>query len=191
LGFTGGIITQADVRGLIFGKSVVQAVDAELDWTKSAGAIGTFRFYGRGTWQPKLKRQVAQGEAWFDDGDDLNGPLVARGHAGVDWTRGATAAGLNMQYFSSYRAAYGMSNSESGSNAEIRRLQGRNRIPAQVYLDLSLRHQFSSAVEMTVGVLNILDSSPPIVADRFNMLGYSFYGDPRRRRAELVLSSAF
>jgi outer membrane receptor protein involved in Fe transport len=134
---------------------------------------------------------VAQGEALFEDGDDLTGPLVRRGHAGVEWTWGSTAVGLNAQHFSSYRAAYGLSNSESGSNAEIRRLQGRNRIPAQTYVDLSVRHRFSSALEVTVGVINILDSSPPIVADRFNNLGYSFYGDPRRRRFELVLLSAF
>jgi outer membrane receptor protein involved in Fe transport len=191
LGFTGGIVTQADVRGLLLGSSVVKAVDVELDWTVPAGAFGSFRIYGRGTWQPPLRRRIAQGEPQFEDGDDIDGPLVSRGHGGVEWTQGATTIGVNAQYFSSYRAAYGDAVSQSGVNDEIRRLQGRDRIPSQTYFDLSVRHRFSTALELSAGVINIFDHSPPIVAERFNLFGYSFYGDPRRRRFELAATTNF
>ncbi len=189
LGFTGGIITQADVRGLLHGSSVVEAIDVELDWTLPAGGLGSLRLYGRGTWHPTLRRRVAQGAPWYDDADDLDGPLTWRGNMGFEWARGGTTIGLNAQYFGSYRAAYGSFGPEN--NAQIRRFQGSDRIPAQTYFDLSLRHRFSRALELSAGVINLFDQSPPIVAERFNIFGYSFYGDPRRRRFELALSSSF
>jgi outer membrane receptor protein involved in Fe transport len=168
---------------------VIKALDVELEWIAPAGALGSFRLYGRGTWQPPLKRRVSQSEPWFEDGDDIDGPLVVRGHGGVEWTQGTTTIGVNAQFFSSYRAAYGVSVSESGSNAEIRRFQGRDRIPSQAYFDLSVRHRLSSALELSAGVINLFDNSPPIVAERFNLFGYSFYGDARRRRVAITLEA--
>jgi outer membrane receptor protein involved in Fe transport len=191
LGYTGGIVTQADARGLLLGRSVVKALDVELDWALPAGAYGSFRFYGRGTWQPSLRRQIAQGEEWFDDSDDLDGPLTLRGHGGVEWTSDRTTIGANAQYFSSYRARFGEFTSDSETNANIRLLQGRTRISSQTYFDLSLRHRFSSSLELSSAVINIFDRSPPIVAARNNLFGYSSYGDARRRRFELAVSSKF
>ncbi len=189
LGFTGGIVTQADVRGLLHGSSVIEAVDIELDWTVPAGALGSLRIYGRGTWQPTLRRRVAQAAAWYDDAGDLDGPLAWRGHGGIEWARGETTIGLNAQYFGRYRAAYGSFGTEN--NAQIRRFQGSDRIPSQTYFDLSFRHRFSRALEFSAGVINLFDRSPPIVAERFNIFGYSFYGDPRRRRFEVSALTNF
>jgi outer membrane receptor protein involved in Fe transport len=189
LGFTGGVITQADVRGLLLGSSIVEAVDVELDWSVKAGRFGTFRLYGRGTWQPTLRRQTVEGEPWFEDGDDIDGPLRWRGHGGIEWTRGASAIGINAQYFSSYRAAYGSFGDTT--NGEIQRFQGSERISSQTYFDLNVRHRFSHILELSAGVINLFDRSPPIAADRFNVFGYSYHGDPRRRRLELALSKKF
>jgi hypothetical protein len=191
LGFTGGVVTQADVRGLLLGRSVLQAVDVEFDWTVRTGSLGSLRLYSRATWQPPYRRQIVQGEPWYEDGDDLDGPLRLRGHGGIEWTRGATTMGINVQYLSSYRAAVGEEPEDSALNAEILRLQGRKRIPSQVYFDLSVRHRFNKSLEVSAGMINVFDRSPPIVAERFNLFGYSFYGDARRRRFELSATSNF
>jgi outer membrane receptor protein involved in Fe transport len=83
-------------------------------------------------------------------------------------------------------------------NSQIARFHGGERIPAQVYLDLSVRRRFEvergggpiRRVEIGLGIVNLLDRSPPITAD-VQSSGYSYYGDPRRRRFELALSSSF
>jgi outer membrane receptor protein involved in Fe transport len=67
-----------------------------------------------------------------------------------------------------------------------------------MYLDLSARRRFEleradgamRRVEIGLGIVNLLDRSPPITAD-VQSPGYSYYGDPRRRRFELALSSSF
>jgi outer membrane receptor protein involved in Fe transport len=189
MGFTGGVVTQADVRGLLLGRSIAEALDVELDWAVPAGAHGSFRIYGRGTWQPRLRRQIAQGEPWFEDGDDIDGPLRLRAHGGFEWINGSTTIGLNAQYFGSYRAGYSNSVSQSSTNDETLRFQGRRRIPSQTYVDLSVRRRFDPNFELSLGMINVLDKSPPIVAERNNLYGYSFYGDPRRRRFELTVTS--
>jgi outer membrane receptor protein involved in Fe transport len=187
-GLAGGIVTQADLRGLFLGKSVVEAVDIEADWTFSAGRLGTFRSYARATWQPTLRRQLAANEPWFDAAGDTNGPLSWRGHGGIDWSRGSTSIGLNAQYFGSYAATYSDPYFES-RNPQIVRFQGSERIRSQIYVDLSVQHRFSRLLELTAGVVNIFDHSPPLEGEAANRFGYSFYGDPRRRRFELTMTA--
>jgi hypothetical protein len=187
-GLTGGIVTQTDLRGLFLGKSVVEAVDIEADWTLSAGRLGTFRSYARATWQPTLRRQIAANELWFDAAGDTNGPLSWRGHGGVDWLRGSTSIGVNVQYFGSYAATYSDPYLES-RNPQIVRFQGGKRVRPQVYFDLSLQHRFNRLLELTAGVVNIFDHSPPLEGEALNRFGYSFYGDPRRRRFELTITA--
>jgi hypothetical protein len=187
-GLAGGIVTQADLRGLLLGKSVVEAVDIEADWTLSAGRLGTFRSYARATWQPTLRRQLVANEPWFDAAGDTNGPLSWRGHGGVDWSIGPTSIGVNAQYFGSYAATYSDPYLES-RNAQIVRFQGGKRIRPQVYVDLSIQHRVSRLLEVTAGVVNIFDHSPPLEGEALNRFGYSFYGDPRRRRFELTITA--
>jgi outer membrane receptor protein involved in Fe transport len=190
LGFTAGPVTQADLRGLFLGRSLVEAVDAELDWTVAAGAAGAFKLYGSATWQPTLKRRLSDGEPWIDFAGDTDGPLAWRGHGGVDWTRGRLAIGLNVQHYGSYEATY-TDPYLLFRNAEILRFQGRERIAAQTFFDLSVRRRFGDSFELSLGVVNLLDRSPEIEAEPANRGGYSFYGDPRRRRFELAVSSRF
>jgi hypothetical protein len=187
-GLAGGIVTQADLRGLFLGKSVVQAVDFEADWTFSAGRLGTFRSYARATWQPTLRRQLAANEPSFNAAGDTDGPLSWRGHGGIDWSKGSTLIGLNAQYFGSYAATYSDPYLES-RNPQIVRFQGSKRVRSQIYFDLSIQHRFSRFVELTAGLINVFDHSPPLEGEAANRFGYSFYGDPRRRRFELTITA--
>jgi hypothetical protein len=43
---------------------------------------------------------------------------------------------------------------------------------------------------VTLGILNLFDRQPPIVANPDSQ-GYSTYGDPRGRRFELSVSAGF
>src|SRR5581483_5557986 len=124
----------------------------------------------------------------------IEGPLRWRGNAGVEWARGPLMIGLNAQYFGSYAPTY--FSDSLVSNSTIIASQGSNRISPQTYVDLTVRRHFTlrgsglKAFDVNFGVLNIFDRRPPIVTQ--NLLpGYSFYGDPRRRRFDLVLSAGF
>jgi outer membrane receptor protein involved in Fe transport len=168
----------------------VEAVDFELDWRVALSSAGTFRIYGRATWQPKLKLQTAEGEKSFNAAGDADGPLAWRGYGGLAWTRNATSIGLNVQYFGSYSASYSDPDFAS-RNDRILKFQGKNWIGPQVFVDLNLRQQINSSLEMAVGIINVLDQSPAIEADPARTFGYSYYGDPRRRRFELSVSAGF
>ena len=110
---------------------------------------------------------------------------------------GRLTVGANLQYFGSSRVYYdGM---ESPEESELVIAQGSLKIPAQKYLDayasLRIPMSGSDAVdELTVdlGVVNVLDAAPPRETSLFlTEPGYSPYGDPRRRRFDLVLSCRF
>jgi hypothetical protein len=78
-------------------------------------------------------------------------------------------------------------------NPQILRYQGAERIPAQVYVDFFASRALrlgDRRAELGLGIANLLDSSPPILAQP-GTPGYSLYADARRRRFELTLSSGF
>jgi hypothetical protein len=75
--------------------------------------------------------------------------------------------------------------------------QARSYIPSRAYLDLAARRTFDfkadralRSMDVRVAVQNLLDTSPPIVADP-NHMGYDYRGDARRRRFELSLTGHF
>ncbi|HEX8450423.1 MAG TPA: hypothetical protein VF652_12595, partial [Allosphingosinicella sp.] len=105
---------------------------------------------------------------------------------------GPTIIGLNAQYYSGYRVTYSEP-SQAGRNALILLDQGSERVPAQAYLDFYASRALrvgGQRVELGLGISNLLDKSPPILAQP-NTPGYSLYADPRRQRFELTLSSKF
>jgi len=196
LGFTGGVIREIDIRGASYGNSVLKVLDLDLDWTLRTAAVGDFRLYASGVWQPTLRRRTAAQDLRVERVDSADGPLRWRGDAGVDWTRGDLVLGLNVQHFASYSPLYSDPAAAEYNNAQILRFQP-DRIPAQTYLDLSARRRFSvtrfsrlRTMELEVGVANLFDARPPTTAD-VRTPGYSYYGDPRRRRFHLALSAGF
>jgi hypothetical protein len=194
LGFSAGRILTIDLGAFNGGRTLVEAVDAQLDWPISLGSLGGLRLYGNATWYPTFKRRRAPDAPWVSRLGYIDGPLDWRGNIGAEWSKGPTMVGLNLQYYDRYRPTY--VGGTSSSNATIVANQGSNWIPAQAYVDLSVRRRFRvpngplKTFEASFGVLNLLDKRPPLVAQT-GLPGYSYYGDPRRRRFELVLSAGF
>ena len=196
LGFTAGPVLSVDERAVNAGRSIIEAIDGQLDWSVPAGKLGQLRFYGKATWYPSSKKKDGPGAAWVSRLGYFNTPLKWRGNIGVDWTRGPLLIGLNAQYFDSYRTTY-VGDQFTAYNARVLRAQGSARIRSQTYVDLTVRRSFElhsmqpvKHFEVNFGIQNLFDRRPPLVADP-SLPGYSFYGDPRRRRFELVLSAGF
>jgi outer membrane receptor protein involved in Fe transport len=136
------------------------------------------------------------GSPWVSRLGYFDGPLHWRGNLGVEWTKGPLMVGFNAQYYDRYRPIY-LSTAFAPANDTIIANQGSDRIPAQTYVDLTVRRRFTlrgapplKSFDLDFGIENIFDSRPPLVA-QVGLPGYSYYGDPRRRRFELVLSAGF
>lgn len=192
-GYTAGPVTMLDARAMNAGSTTIDSVDAQLDWPlRFLG--GRLRLYGAATVQMRnRKRQLFQDDlerAGFRDG-----PLKLRANGGADWSIRGTTVGVNLQYFSHYRispAAY----SPIGLDVD---LQGSRWVRARTYIDLHAGRHFRlrnagvlRGADIEVGLVNLFDQAParetgfPIDGP-----GYSRYGDPRRRRIEVALSSEF
>jgi hypothetical protein len=191
-GFTAGRVSAIDLRSTNEGSSQVDTLDAQFDWRFEGPARGEVRLSAASTWQPRFMVRRSRLEGEFSRVGRIDGPLRLRGNVGAEWSRGPTTIGLNAQYYSGYRVTYSEP-SQAGLNAQIVLDQGAERIAAQAYVDFYAGHALrvgSQRVELGLGISNLLDTSPPILAQP-NTPGYSLYADPRRRRFELTLSSKF
>jgi len=202
LGYTAGPITMIDASAANGVGLNVDTVDVRLEWRRPLLG-GAVRLYGGGTYYLG-NVQTAPFQADVDRVDYLDNPLQLRANAGVDWTFGSVKIGANVQYFGGYRIV------PPGEPADLvvqaASLQGSLWVPSQTYVDLhaSWRHRLDVAglsqdVKIDFGVIDLFDTAPPressYALDSFspssNFPGYSRYGDPRRRRFVLALSSAF
>jgi hypothetical protein len=196
LGFTGGVVTSIDGRGLNEGRSRLQIVEVQVDWLHRTGRMGDVRLHGNGTWQPSFKRRASATAPWVQAAGQADGPLKWRAQAGVDWSFGRTTVGLNAQYFGSYRPT--RSTAPPAYNTQIELYQASKSIRDQVYFDLNVARRVElfgrgdkpNVAVVRFGIINLADSSPPITAD-IQTRGYSYHADPRRRRFHLALSSNF
>jgi iron complex outermembrane receptor protein len=195
LGYTAGRIVVLYSGLSNVGRTVAETVDVQLDWTLPPVLGGQTQVYGAGTWQPTLRTRRRPDTAWLDRVGFRDGPLEWRGNAGVQWTRGPLLIDLNAQYLGRSSPLYSPYSNVVVQNAAFN--QARTYIPSRIYLDLAARRRFDVAaghglrsLDVRVAVQNLLDTTPPIVADANNM-GYDYRGDPRRRRFELSLSGHF
>lgn len=195
-GFTAGRILSIDLSAFNGGRTAVETLDGQLEWTRRIGPRGALRFYGNATWYPSFKNKATPDSPWRSRLGYFDTLVRLRGNIGVEWTRGPLMIGLNAQYFGHYRPTY-FDQSGFPNNPRIIANQGSNRIPSQAYVDLSVRRRFRiseragiKSLDVSFGIEDLFDKRPPLVAqDR--LPGYSYYGDPRRRRFELVLSGGF
>lgn len=195
-GFTVGRVTALDMTLINSGRTQVEAVDIKLDWPLPAWREVETRVYGAATWEPRFATGGSPGGASFDKVGFADGPLRWRGNAGATWRRGSVWVDLNVQYYGGYRVT--LANPSTSGNAEFILDQGRERIAAQAYVDLSLSRRFapssrvfgSPILDARLSVQNLFDKSPPILASQPD-LGFSPYGDPRRRRIVASLSANF
>ncbi|MGI4880316.1 MAG: TonB-dependent receptor plug domain-containing protein [Janthinobacterium lividum] len=191
-GFTGGLVTQVDTTASNIGTTVSDALDLRADDSVRAFG-GTLHLYGSATWEPRLRQRLAPELPATDLVGNLDGPLEWRGNAGIDWQSGVLKIGLNGQYYGAYHAVYAYQVPIDAASSMLD-LPGVH-IPAQVYIDFAASYRielashtgFAQSLDLRFGILNIFDKAPPIATS--SALGYSYYGDPRRRRFELTLTA--
>jgi len=195
-GYQVGRITQFDTRVANSGRIVVETIDFQFDWSLAPLLGHDIQLYGRATWQPSIRTRLAANRPWIEKIGRYDGALRWRGNAGIAWQRGETALDLNMQYYGGYRLKYSSPDSTMAS-AQLQLHQGASSIAPQLYLDLAVRQRIYPSgiaplrsIEVRFGIQNLLDRSPSIIADT-ESIPYSPYGDPRRRRIELAITSRF
>ncbi|QXQ08056.1 TonB-dependent receptor [Sphingosinicellaceae bacterium] len=194
LGFTGGRVTRVDLTTGNIARSRIDALDLNIDYPLMT-KHGTFRVYANATWEPRYWQQSGPGQPHLERVGYSDGPLEWRGNGGFDWSSGSLRLGLNGQYYAHYQVATAAS---PVRNAQLLAYQGSNFIPAQFYVDFSGAYEFADGwrgyvprgTQLRLGIVNLLDHRPPTVTDP-NTTGYSYYGDPRRRRIELTIAVPF
>ena len=143
--------------------------------------LGSFTAYMKATWEPNYRQELVRGSPFIERVGFSDGPLEVRGNAGLDWSSGPWSAGLNAQFYSRYKITNAYI--ETINNPLLLSYNGKARIPAQVYVDLSGRYRFDGTgfvprgTEIRVGIVNLLDHRPPTIADLYSS-GASYYGDP-------------
>ncbi len=194
LGYTGGPVIRLDTRAANSGSTVVQAIDVQLDWRLAPMLGGELAPYLSATWQPSVRTQTEPGQPWLERTGYIDGPLEWRGNGGVEWRRGATSIDINAQYFASYRINTAAAGDASTPAA---RFLGRDRVPAQVFVDLAASHRFEvvgasplRTIDVRLGIQNLFDRSPDITGQP-DGISYSTYADPRQRRMELAVTTKF
>jgi hypothetical protein len=191
-GFPAGRITAVDLRLSNSGRSQIDSLDAQFDWRMSGPGGGELRLDALVSWQLRFTTRRSALESEFSRIGHIDGPLRLRGNVGAEWSRDSTTVGLNVQYYSGYRVTFS-DPSQSRFNLQILRDQGAESVAAQAYVDVYASRALRvgrQRVELGLGISNLLDSSPPILAEP-NTPGYSLYADPRRRRFELSLVADF
>lgn len=197
-GYTAGVITAIDTTSFNIGRTFVEAVDLQGDYLIPTDRWGDFRLRAAATWQPHLRRRTDPRSPALDYVDYADGPLSWRANGGLDWSKGQTTLGFNVYFYGGYRV-FGRSDIAERI-AQLTLWQGGDRVPSQAYVDLfaSRRITFDEGLkdgEIRLGVQNLLDHRPPVIADRvgfgLDAFNYSTYGDPRRRRFELGLVARF
>jgi hypothetical protein len=194
-GFTGGPITMFDGRATNGRSRSAEALDGWFEWPIELGR-GKLRAYGAATLQMS---NVTKGifEPSVENVGYRAGPLKWRGNAGVDWTIGETSIGANVQYFGRYRIIASDPLAPT-RESNILNFQGSSWVSSQAYIDLYASHRFradrprkGNAVTIGLGINNLLDKAPSFETRRAGGDGVSRYGDPRRRRLELTISTEF
>jgi outer membrane receptor protein involved in Fe transport len=191
-----GPITAIDTTLLNLAHTDVQAYDLQVDYDLRTEDRGSFHFYAIGTYATDFERLPIPGATVVERVGFSGGPLEWRGNLGVTWEAGSWAFAWNAQYYDSYLAY------TPEMDPFLRDLvvthQGSDTIPSQTYHDVSLRYQVDeghpawfAGLEVTLGILNLFDESPPILATTLTNGGYSTYGDPRLRRFALTLRKSF
>lgn len=194
-GYTGGVISEVDATFLNSGRTSSLSVDLQVDYEVEIGRWGSVGLHAAATWQPRLERRVAPAGASVDYVGLADGPLRWRGNLGINWRRGDVSVGLNGQYYGSY---FAVSPSAQAIPVEpnVASLRGEGvSIEGQFYLDLSSAYRINldrgpaQSLELRFGISNLTDRRPPTATN--TPLGYSYYGDPRRRRFELTVAAHF
>ncbi len=197
-GLTYGRINFIDLSLINTATTAIDSYDVQGDYLWET-PYGEFNAYLLATWQPHFKRRLTGTAAVVEyAGNSGNSALKWRGNGGINWRRGPLTIAWNLQYYDSYLVFRA---DDSVGTVESKVLnQGSDTIPRQVYHDLLAEYRFEQAgrfgslladTELTVGIQNVFDKVPPVIASGRLYGSYSFYGDPRLRRYSISLRKSF
>lgn len=197
LGYTGGVITRVDRSSLQTGGTIVDTVTGQLDYRLLIGQGGAIDLRGSATWQPRFTQRQGLGLPDRIYRNTIDGAVTIRGNAGARWTKGPLSMSIDGQFTGPYRSTEGLDTLTAVDESFIGQ-QGRGgRIPALVSIDLGLEYRFilpqgglsgrPRTLEFRLGVQDAFDSRPATVVRAPGY--YNSYGDPRRRRFELMVAA--
>lgn len=196
-----GRIISVDVSAINLLRSRYESVDFQVDYEFETSKFGKFRIYALATWQPDTVRQLVANAPALNYSDNSDGPLLWQGNGGFDWEWNKLGVRWNTQFYNSYNIAPTQNTATAAGLAAVNdaiTLQGAQRIPSQLYSDLFVSYDLRSSsgvlngVRVSLGVQNIFNKTPPVVAiSSFIAAGYSTYGDPRLRRFTFNIRKAF
>ena len=199
LGYTGGAVVAIDVAALNVASSKVEAYDFQVNYEWRTAQFGEFELYAVATRQSALGSRVLSNLPEIDRVGFSDGPLEWRGNVGLNWNVASWRLGWNTQYFDSYKVY--RSGADTTEIATFALNQGSASIPSQTYHDFFAQYEFAGSqqfrdsfldgVDLRIGIQNVFDESPPIVATVAPFGGYSTYGDPRLRRYSILLRKRF
>ena len=199
LGYTGGVIQQMDFRAFNVAGKRVTAWDFQADYTWKTRSWGEFQAYGTATYQPELQTKTFSDLPYVETVGDLT-TLQWRGNGGLNWKKGSLSLGWNMQYYDSYLVYSKLLPASSTALSVLN--QGSSKIPEQIYHDVQVRYEWGAApggwrrllsnTQVTLGVQNVFNTRPPVVATTsIGNGGYSPFGDPRLARFTLNVRKRF
>lgn len=198
LGYQAGEVARLDLTSLNVAKSNVAAYDFQVDYRLELGSFGRLDTYLVATYQTTLDSQILPTIERVDRVGFSDGPLRWRGNFGANLELDEMTFGWNAQYFDSYRV-YTSTDIESFRERKMLD-QGSEYVSSQIYHDIFSRIQLGSmlgsrsraleGLELYVGIQNVFDKRPPILATIGSNV-YSQYGDPRMRRFSVQLRSSF
>ncbi len=189
-----GPITTIDTRALNLASSRLRAIDIQADYDIDDTGFGSLHFYGVASHTDELSSTSMPGQPAIDRVGFRDGPLKWRANLGVDWNSGSWSAGWNTQIYGSYRVCNSFDIEFTCEQAET--WQGASKIPSQNYSDIYVSYDFASGgilsdVNVRLGIQNVFDQKPPVVASGIDQTGYSSFADPRLQRFTLAVRKHF
>lgn len=200
LGYTGGVITQLSQRSLNISGKKLASWDVQADYTWRPANLGEFQISVIATYQPQLASQTVPSFPYVETAGYADS-IKFRCFPGLSWTRGRWSVGWNTQYYGSYYVFRG--NATAATRAAATLNQGSETISSQTYHDVMLRYSWGASkkgwrklladTQLTLGIQNVFNTSPPILATTVPAGGisYSQVGDPRLARYTLSLRRHF
>lgn len=203
-----GPITQLNNTAFNVAETLVEAYDFQVDYDIVTERFGAWRPYLIATLQTTVIRRLLPTDpeinvVGFSVENSVFGaePLEWRGNFGVNWDAGPWNAGWDAQFYDSRNVCVPAA-AAAVCAAAVQR-QGSTSIPEQLYHDVYVSYSFDetgrwpgllSGTELRLGIQNLLDEDPPIVASTSPLargMGYDYFGDPRLRRFTLTLRKHF
>lgn len=190
-GWAGPVTSAARGSSNIAG-ALVEAIDAQLDYSIQDPVYGSLDLSAIVTWQPKFQQQVTPAAPVEEfEGISPAGPVTLRGNYSIVWSRASWTVGISGRYYN----AYSLWNPFAifGSAYDVEKSQGSDKVKAQTYHDIFVTYKISprakglsrsglfsqiQGAELTFGIKNFLNKKPPFDASNTTNY-YSYFGDAR------------